>query len=141
MVNLSNDLEIETIVNINEYFSFLFKLVIPFGIIFQLPVLTLFLSRIGILDPQLMVKFRKYSYFALFVLAILLAPPDLVSNILIAIPLFILYEVSIVIARLGYRKFLIAEQKRMDEEKSEEQNNQVEALLAEQRKQMEQLNN
>ena len=141
MVNLSNDLEIETIVNISEYFSFLFKLVIPFGIIFQLPVLTLFLSRIGILDPQLMVKFRKYSYFALFVLAILLAPPDLVSNILIAIPLFILYEVSIVIARLGYRKFLIAEQKRMAEEKVEEQNNQVEALLAEQRKQMEQLNN
>ena len=55
--------------------------------------------------------------------------------------LFILYEVSIVIARLGYRKFLVAEQKRMAEEKVEEQNNQVEALLAEQRKQMEQLNN
>ena len=66
---------------------------------------------------------------------------DLNSNILIAIPLFILYEVSIVIARLGYRKFLVAEQKRMAEEKVEEQNNQVEALLAEQRKQMEQLNN
>ncbi len=140
MVNLSNDLNIETIININEYFSFLFKLVIPFGLLFQLPVLTLFLSRIGVLNPQLMVKFRKYSYFALFVLAVLLAPPDLVSNILIAIPLFILYEVSIVIARLGYRKFLLAEQKRVAEEKMEEQNNQVEALLAEQRRQMEQFN-
>ena len=140
MVNLSNDLQIETIININEYFSFLFKLVIPFGFIFQLPVLTLFLARIGILNPTLMVKFRKYSYFALFVLAVLLAPPDLVSNILIAIPLFLLYEVSIVIAKFGYRKFLIAEQMRVEEEKREEQNNQVEALLAEQRRQMEQLN-
>lgn len=141
MVNLSNDLEIETIVNINDYFGFLFKLVIPFGFIFQLPVLTLFLSRIGILNPMLMVKFRKYSYFVLFVLAVLLAPPDFISNVLIAIPLFILYEVSIVIAKLGYRKFLIAEAKRQEEEKAEEQKNQVEALLAEQRKQMEQYNN
>ena len=140
MVNLSNDLNLETIVNINDYFSFLLKLVIPFGFIFQLPVLTLFLARIGILNPQLMVKFRKYSYFALFVLSVLIAPPDFVSNVLIAIPLFILYEVSIVIARVGYRKFMIAEQARLEEEKIEQQNNQVEALLQEQRRQMEQAN-
>lgn len=140
MVNLSNDLQIETIVNINEYFSFLFKLVIPFGFIFQLPVLTLFLARIGVLNPELMVKFRKYSYFALFVLAVVLAPPDFVSNVLIAVPLFILYEISIIIARIGYRKFLIAEQKRVEEEKLEQQNNEIEALLLEQRRQIEQAN-
>jgi sec-independent protein translocase protein TatC len=140
MVTLSNDLSIETIVNINEYFSFLFKLVIPFGFIFQLPVLTLFLARIGILNPDLMVKFRKYSYFALFVIAVMLAPPDLISNILIAVPLFILYEASLVIARIGYRKFLIAEEMRAAEEKVEEQNQTVEALLAEQRRQIEQAN-
>lgn len=140
MVGLSNDLELETIVNINDYFSFLFKLVIPFGFIFELPVLTLFLARIGVLNPMLMVKFRKYSYFALFVLAVFLAPPDLVSNILVAVPLFILYEVSIIIARIGYRKFLIMEQKREEEEKQEEQQNQIEALLAEQRRQIEEAN-
>lgn len=140
MVDLSKDLEIETIVNINDYFSFLFKLVIPFGLIFQLPVLTLFLARLGILNPKLMVKFRKYSYFALFVLAVLLAPPDVISNVLIAIPLFILYEVSIVIAKLGYRKFLIAEKKRMAEEMKKEQDEQVEKLLEQQRKQLEQMN-
>lgn len=137
MVNLSNDLEIETIVNINEYFGFLFKLVIPFGLIFQLPVMTLFLSRLGILNPILMVKFRKYSYFALFVLAVTLAPPDLISNILIAIPLFILYEISIVIAKMGYKKFLVMEEQRAAQEKEMEQAKQVEQLLAEQRKQME----
>lgn len=141
MVDLSTDLKLETIVNINEYFSFLFKLVLPFGLIFQLPVVTLFLSRIGILNPQLMVKFRKYSYFALFVLSVFLAPPDLISNVLIAVPLFILYEISIVIARIGYKKFLVAEEKRLEQEKVEEQNNQIEALLAAQREQLEQLNN
>lgn len=147
MVNLSNDLELETIVNINEYFSFLFKLVVPFGFIFQLPVLTLFLARIGLLNPQLMVKFRKYSYFGLFVLAVLLAPPDLVSNVLVAVPLFILYEFSIVIARVGYHKFLAAEEARlkeeearMKEEKVVAQEIRIEALLAEQRRQMEEAN-
>ncbi len=141
MMKLSSDLEIQQTIGINEYFSFLFKLVVPFGLIFQLPVVTLFLARIGLLNPKLMVKFRKYSYFVLFVLAVLLAPPDLISNLLIAIPLFILYEVSIVIARIGYKKYEIAEAKRIQEEKEEEQKQQVEALLAEQRRQIEEMTN
>ena len=109
--------------------------------IFQLPVVTLFLARIGILDPQLMVKFRKYSYFVLFVLAAFLAPPDVVSNLIVAIPLFILYEVSIVISRVGYRKFLAAEEMRIREEQEAEQTTQIEQLLTEQRRQMEEMNN
>ena len=141
MTMLSNDLDIQQTIGINEYFSFLFKLVIPFGLIFQLPVLTLFLSRIGILKPMIMVKFRKYSYFVLFVLAVLLAPPDLITNLLIAIPLFILYEISIVIARIGYKKYEVAEAKRIKEEKEAEQKMQVEALLAEQRRQMREMTN
>ena len=140
MVELSIDLELETIISINEYFSFLFKLVLPFGIIFQLPVITLFLARLGILDPQLMVKFRKYSYFVLLVIAVFLAPPDLVSNILVALPLFVLYEISLIIAKIGYRKFLIAEEIRVKEEAEVEQQNQVEALLEAQRRQIEEMN-
>lgn len=141
MMKLSNELEIQQTIGINEYFSFLFKLVVPFGLIFQLPVVTLFLARLGILNPKLMVKFRKYSYFVLFVLAVLLAPPDFISNLLIAIPLFILYEVSIVIARIGYKKYEIAEAVRQQEEKEEAQKQQVEALLAEQRRQIEEMSN
>lgn len=139
MMKLSNDLEIEQTIGINEYFSFLFKLVVPFGVIFQLPVVMLFLARLGILNPQLMVKFRKYSYFVLFVLAVFLAPPDLISNLLIAIPLFILYEISIVIARIGYKKYEAAEILRMQEEKQAEQTLQVEQALAEQRRQIEEM--
>lgn len=139
MASLSDDLNIEQVIGINEYFSFLFKLVLPFGVVFQLPVLTLFLARIGVMDPQLMVKFRKYSYFVLFVLAAILAPPDLISNLIVAIPLFLLYEFSIVIARIGYKKFVIAEQQRLQEEKERTEREQVEMLLAAQRQQIEQM--
>ncbi|HWL25799.1 MAG TPA: twin-arginine translocase subunit TatC [Ureibacillus sp.] len=141
MMNLSEKLNIEQTIGINEYFSFLFKLVLPFGLLFQLPVVVLFLSRLGILNPTLMSKFRKYSYFVLFVIAVLLAPPDIVSYLIISIPLFALYEISIIIARLGYKKFLVAEEQRQREEQEESNRQQVEALLAEQRSQIEKMSN
>lgn len=141
MMQLSEDLEIQQTIGINEYFGFLFKLVVPFGIIFELPVVMLFLARLGILNPQLMVKIRKYAYFVLFVLAVLVAPPDIISYILISIPLFVLYEISIVIARIGYKKYRVAEEMRIQEEKEIAQKIQVEDLLAEQRRQIEEMTN
>ena len=140
MMGLAEDLSIQQTIGINDYFSFLFKLVIPFGLIFQLPVVTLFFSRIGLLDPVYMVKFRKYSYFVLFVIAVLLAPPDVVSYIVISIPLFILYEISLMIARIGHKKYVVAEEKRIREQEERDQELQVEELLAEQRRQMELMN-
>lgn len=140
MAGLSQDLEIAQTIGINEYFSFLFTLVVPFGIVFQLPVVTLFLARIGILNPQLMVKFRKYSYFVLFILAAFLAPPDFVSNLIVAVPLFFLYEISIIISRSGYKKYLAAEELRVREEQEAEQKLQVEALLEAQRREIEEMN-
>ena len=137
MNSLANDLDITQTIGINEYFTFLFKLVIPFGLIFQLPVVTLFLSRIGVLNPIYMVKFRKYSYFVLFVIAVLLAPPDVVSYIVISIPLFILYEFSLVIAKIGHKKYVVAEEKRVREQEERDRELQVEELLAEQRRQIE----
>ncbi|WP_431028206.1 twin-arginine translocase subunit TatC [Lysinibacillus sp. LZ02] len=139
MMGLSQDLEIQQTIGINEYFSFLFKLLIPFGFLFQLPVVTMFLSRIGLLSPILMVKFRKYSYFVLLVISVLLAPPDFVSNVIIAIPLFLLYEISIMISRIGYRKYEIAEAKRIKEQEERERELKVEELLTEQRRQIEEM--
>ena len=141
MTDLSNDLNINQTIGINEFFSFLLKLVVPFGLLFQLPVVTLFVSRLGLINPKLMIKFRKYAYFVLIVISVLLAPPDLVSNIIIAIPLFILYELSIVISRIGYRKYEVAEQARKLAEEERERELQVEELLEQQRKQMEEMNN
>jgi len=101
----------------------------------------LFLARLGILNPQLMVKFRKYAYFVLFVIAVLVAPPDIISYIMISIPLFVLYEISIIIARIGFKKYQVAEEMRIQEEKEMEQKLQVEELLAEQRRQIEEMTN
>lgn len=141
---LSNRLEIEQTIGINEYFTFLFQLTLPFGFLFQLPVVLLFLARLGILSPDYMVKIRKYAYFGLFVAAAIIAPPELMSHLIVSVPLFILYEVSIIISRFGYKKYLQAEQQRQREQAARdaelrqmEQRDTVAALLAEQRRQIE----
>lgn len=142
--DLSNRLSIEQTIGINEYFSFLFQLTLPFGFLFQLPVVLLFLARLGILSPDYMVKIRKYAYFGLFVAAAIIAPPELMSHLIVSVPLFILYEVSIVISRFGYKKYVQAETKRQFEQEARdaelreiEQRNTVAALLAEQQRQIE----
>ena len=139
MLGLASDLDIQDTFGIKDYVSFLAKLIIPFGILFQLPVVAMFVSRIGLVSPQMMVKFRKYAYFVLIVISVFLAPPDFISNVIIAIPLFALYEISIIIARIGYRKFEIAEAARIKEEEERQTELQVEELLAEQRRQIEEM--
>ncbi len=116
MMGLSDTLEIEQVIGINEYFHFLFQLTVPFGFLFQLPVVMLFLTRLGIITPMFMGKMRRYAYFVLFVIAALITPPDIVSHLMVTVPLFVLYELSIWISKIGYKKVLEAEQKREIEE-------------------------
>ncbi|HEY9570543.1 MAG TPA: twin-arginine translocase subunit TatC, partial [Metalysinibacillus sp.] len=124
-------------IGINEYFSFLFRITLPFGFLFQMPIVMLFLSRIGLLNPMWMVKFRKYAYFILFVLAALITPPELLSHLIVTVPLFILYEISIVVARYGFHKYLKSEEARIKEETEREQQLQIEEALAAQQAQIE----
>lgn len=116
MMNLSNELDITQTIGINEYFNFLFQITLPFGVIFQMPIVILFLTRLGIIEPSSLVKFRKYAFFILFVIAAIITPPDLFSHLFVTVPLFLLYEISIIISRFGYRKYLNAEQQRQIEE-------------------------
>jgi sec-independent protein translocase protein TatC len=113
MERISNDLEINQVIGINEYFSFLLQLTIPFGLLFQLPVVIMFLTRLGIVTPMFLSKVRKYAYFVLLVIAALITPPELTSHLLVSIPLFILYEISIWVSRISYRK---AQKLRFEEE-------------------------
>lgn len=115
MMEWSNDMHIQQTIGINEYFKFLFQLTIPFGFVFQLPVVMHFLARIGLVTPMWMAKVRKYAYFLLLVIAAVIAPPEVVSHLMITIPLCILYEVSIWIAKLGYTKYVRSERKRLEE--------------------------
>ncbi|GKW47138.1 MULTISPECIES: twin-arginine translocase subunit TatC [unclassified Planococcus (in: firmicutes)] len=119
MLNISDNLDIQDTIGINEYFQFLFQITLPFGIVFQLPVLMLFLTRLGVITPMLMSKYRKYAYFGLITLAAFITPPDIISHMMVTVPLLLLYEFSIIIAKIGYRKFLKAEQNLIIEEQKQ----------------------
>lgn len=140
METLSADLGITQTIGINQYFSFLFQILLPFGFVFQLPVVLLFLSRLGFLNPNVLSKFRKVAYFILFVIAAFITPPDLVSHLFVTVPLFLLYEVSIIIARVGYKKFLKAEEKRRLEEEEAERVRLFAEAKAEQQRQIDEVN-
>lgn len=114
--DLSIEMGIETTIGINEYFGFLFRTVLPFGIVFQMPILVLFLTQLGMITPMFLKKNRKYAYFILFVIAAIIAPPDLMTHILLTVPMILLYEISIFISKMGYKRYLKAEQKAIEEE-------------------------
>lgn len=113
MERISKDLEINQVIGIHEYFTFLLQLTVPFGVLFQLPVVIMFLTRLGIVTPMFLSKVRKYAYFVLLVIAALITPPELTSHLMVSIPLFILYEISIWVSRISYRN---AQKLRFEEE-------------------------
>ncbi|WP_307440253.1 twin-arginine translocase subunit TatC [Bacillus sp. V2I10] len=86
-----------------KYFSFLISLTVPFGFLFELPVVVLFLTAIGILNPQMLKKSRKIAYFILTLTSVLITPPDFISDILVLVPLILIYELSINLSSFIYR--------------------------------------
>jgi len=86
------------------YLSFCLKLLLGFGLVFEFPVLAYFLGRIGILNSTMMAKNRRIAILLIFIVAAIVTPPDVVSQILLAIPLYLLYEVSILIVKFTGKK-------------------------------------
>jgi sec-independent protein translocase protein TatC len=103
VLGLSNG-NFELVITANDYFSFMINICLPFGLLFELPVIVLFLSHVGILNPHRLAKLRKPAYFLLSVISISITPPDLVSDVLVIVPLITLYEISIGISRYIHRK-------------------------------------
>ena len=91
-------------ISLNSYISTLTSITLACAIVFQLPIIVYFLSKVGILTPQLMKAYRKHSIVVVLILAAIITPPDITSQILVAIPLVFLYEVSIIISRMVVRK-------------------------------------
>ncbi|MEI2357806.1 twin-arginine translocase subunit TatC [Mesobacillus zeae] len=87
-----------------KYFMFLIHMTLPFGFLFELPVVIMFLTSLGLLTPSLLKKVRKYAYFILILTAVLITPPDLLSDILVIIPLIFLYECSIVLSKFVHMR-------------------------------------
>jgi|LJSS01.1.fsa_nt_gb sec-independent protein translocase protein TatC len=97
--------QVENIIDITTYFSTLAMLVLASGLLFEMPMLAYFLSRIGLLSPSLMRRFRRHAYVGILILAGVLTPsPDPFTQLLLAIPLIVLYEVSIGISALMARR-------------------------------------
>ena len=88
----------------DEYVGFVLRLLFGFGIVFEMPVITLLLAKAGLLTAKLMRKYRRYAIIGIFVLAAFITPPDPVSQLMMAMPLLILYEVSIWVCKLFGKK-------------------------------------
>ncbi|MDT8323847.1 MAG: twin-arginine translocase subunit TatC [Bacteroidota bacterium] len=97
--------DIQNIIAIDYYFEFILTLMIGAGAIFELPMLSFFLSRLGIITPKLMRKYWRHAMIVSFFVAALISPgPDPFSMLLMAIPLVFLYEASILISKLSQKK-------------------------------------
>jgi sec-independent protein translocase protein TatC len=90
--------DIENNIALDFYIGFLLRLIIVFGVVFELPMLSLILSKFGLLTPSFMRKYRKYAIVGAFILGAILTPPDPTTQLLLAIPIILLYELSIFIS-------------------------------------------
>ena len=102
--SINGALPIELEPRISEYLSLVMKLIFAFGICFELPVILLLLTKSGILSPEDLAQKRKYAILIAFILAAILTPPDVISQVLLALPIIILYEFSIILSKISFKK-------------------------------------
>ncbi len=95
---------IRALPSLQLYLSFCLKLLLGFGLVFEFPVLAYFLGRAGILNSRMMAKNRRIAILLIFIIAAILTPPDVVSQIILAVPLYLLFEGSILIVKFTGRK-------------------------------------
>lgn len=97
-------IDVRPAIRLSEYLSFSSRLLLAFGIMFELPVAAYFLARVGLIDHRTLIRHFRYALLLIFILAAILTPPDVVSQVLLAAPLLLLYGVSIGVAYLAAKK-------------------------------------
>lgn len=103
LLSFATDL-IQPAPRLKESLSFCSMLLFAFGLTFELPLLILFLSKVGVVNARMLARNRRYAIVAIFIVAAILTPPDVVSQLMMAIPLLILYEAGIWIAKIFGRR-------------------------------------
>ena len=103
LINLGKDL-MTTSFTADKYFSFLINMTLPFGVAFEMPLVSMFLTTLGLINPYKIVKLRKYTYLILVLIASMISPPEFISHISVAIPLILLYEISVLLSKMVYRR-------------------------------------
>jgi sec-independent protein translocase protein TatC len=95
---------VQALPSVKEYFSFSTKLLFAFGLVFEMPVVVYFLARMGLVTPTAMKRKRKYALLMAFVVGAVLTPPDVLTQFMMAVPLLVLYEVSVFVAKFAAKK-------------------------------------
>lgn len=103
LVNLGKDL-MTTSFTADKYFSFLINMTLPFGFAFELPLVMMFLTTLGIVNPYRIVKLRKYAYLILVIIASMISPPEIMSHLSVAIPLILIFEISVFLSKIVFIK-------------------------------------
>lgn len=96
--------DIENNIALDFYIGFLLRIIVVFGVVFELPIISIILTKMGLLTPKFMRKYRRYALVMAFILGAILTPPDPSTQIMLAIPIILLYEVSIFLSYLFYSK-------------------------------------
>jgi len=115
-------------INIEDYVGFFTKIMFGFGVAFELPIFAYFLALLGFITDRTLIDFFRYAVVLIFIIAALLTPPDVMTQLLMAFPLIILYGISILIVRFVNPASKLEEEKEDDaeEEKEVEENEQIE---------------
>jgi sec-independent protein translocase protein TatC len=96
----ADGMKIELMARVSDYLGLVMKLVFAFGVAFELPVALTQMGKVGIISSKTLKKFRRYAYVGCFVVAAVLTPPDVLTQTSLAVPLILLYEISIIAVRL-----------------------------------------
>lgn len=91
---------IENIIDVQSYFGFVTGIILASSVVFELPMLSYFLAKLGILSPEFLRKYRRHAVIVILILAAFITPPDIVSWIMMSVPLYFLYEVSIIVVKV-----------------------------------------
>ncbi len=95
---------VNPMISVGKYVSFVIGVILVFGTVFEMPLFFLFLAKLGVVTPKFMSKNRPYIVLIIFILAALLTPPDVVTQVLLALPMLLLYEISLVLVKIVVRK-------------------------------------
>lgn len=110
---------------IAQYFGFMFNIILPLALLFELPIIVMFLTKLRILNPLWLSKFRRYAYFILIVVGTMITPPEIISDLLVSLPLLLLYEFSIWLSRIVYRKQLARDREKETEDELASDNEEI----------------
>jgi sec-independent protein translocase protein TatC len=101
--------KLKPMIQIKDYISFISYMILAFGSVFELPVISYFLGKLGVITPSTLRKGRRYAITGILVLAAVITPPDIFSQLMLAGPLYILYEVSIIVVKITQKKKLASQ--------------------------------